>query len=50
VINLMEALLPLFVAAPLLLGGVLFVVPRTHPLQYILATGSLLAVLAGSIT
>lgn len=48
--NLMEALLPLFVGAPLFLGAVLFIVPRTHPLQYIVATGSLLAVLAGSIS
>jgi multicomponent Na+:H+ antiporter subunit D len=50
VIDLMEALLPLFVGAPLLLGGILFVVPRLSPLQGILAMGTLLAVLAGSIS
>lgn len=49
-IDLMEALLPLFVGAPLLLGGVLFVVPRLSPLQGILAMGTLLSVLAGSIS
>jgi multicomponent Na+:H+ antiporter subunit D len=49
-IGTLEALLPLFVGAPLLLGGVLFVVPRTHPLQPIIGMGSLLAVLAGAIT
>lgn len=48
--QLLEALLPLFVGAPLLLGGVLFVVPRNHPLQGTLAMGTLLAVLAGSLT
>lgn len=47
--NIVEILLPLFVGAPLLLGGLLFVVPRLHPLQPILGLGSLLAVLAGAI-
>jgi multicomponent Na+:H+ antiporter subunit D len=50
VIGILEVLLPLFVGAPLLLGGVLFVVPRLHPLQPIIGMGSLLAVLAGAIT
>jgi multicomponent Na+:H+ antiporter subunit D len=50
VIEICEALLPLFVGAPLLLGGILFVVPRHHPLQSIVGMGSLLAVLAGAIT
>jgi Formate hydrogenlyase subunit 3/Multisubunit Na+/H+ antiporter, MnhD subunit len=50
VIDVLGPLLPLFVGAPLLLGGILFVVPRTHPLQPILGMGSLLAVLAGAIT
>jgi multicomponent Na+:H+ antiporter subunit D len=50
VINFVEVLLPLFVGAPLLVGGILFVVPSRHPLQPILGMGSLLAVLAGAIT
>ena len=50
-IALMESLLPLFVGAPLLLGGLLFVIPRTHPLQAIIGFGSLLpAVLAGAVS
>ena len=49
-IDILEVLLPLFVGAPLLLGGLLFVVPRTHPLQQIIGMGSLLAVLAGAVT
>ena len=49
-ISLLEVLLPLFVGAPLILGAVLFVVPRTHPLQPIIGMGSLLAVLAGAVT
>ena len=49
-IGIVEVLLPLFVGAPLLLGGILFVVPSNHPLQAILGMGSLLAVLAGAIT
>jgi multicomponent Na+:H+ antiporter subunit D len=50
VIDIVEILLPLFVGAPLLLGGILFVVPSKHPLQPILGMGTLLAVLAGAIT
>ncbi len=49
-IDILEVLLPLFVGAPLLLGGLLFVVPRTHPLQQIIGMGSLLAVLVGAVT
>ncbi len=49
-IGIVEVLLPLFVGAPLLLGGVLFVVPRHHWLQPVVGMGSLLAVLAGAIT
>ncbi len=48
--ELLEVLLPLFVGAPLLLGGVLFVVGKNHPLQPILGMGTLLALLAGSVT
>jgi multicomponent Na+:H+ antiporter subunit D len=48
--GLTEILLPLFVGAPLFLGGVLFLVPRSHPLQVIIGMGSLLAMLAGAIT
>jgi multicomponent Na+:H+ antiporter subunit D len=50
VIGIVEVLLPLFVGAPLLLGAVLFVIPRSHPLQAIIGMGSLLAVLAGAAT
>lgn len=49
-IDLVEALLPMFVGAPLLVGGILFVIPRLNPLQQIVAMGSLLAVLAGAIS
>jgi multicomponent Na+:H+ antiporter subunit D len=49
VIELTGILLPLFVGAPLLVGSILFVVPRNHPLQQILGMGSLVAVLAGAI-
>lgn len=49
-IEIVGVLLPLFVGAPLLIGGILFVVPRNHLLQPILGMGSLLAVLAGAIT
>jgi multicomponent Na+:H+ antiporter subunit D len=48
--ELVGALLPLFVGIPLLLGGVLFVVPRNNPLQVILGVGSLLALLVGAAT
>jgi multicomponent Na+:H+ antiporter subunit D len=48
-IDIVELLLPLFVGAPLLLGGILFVVPRRHPLQLIIGMGSLLALLGGAI-
>lgn len=46
---MIEVLLPLFVGAPLLLGGLLFVVPRRNPLQITVTMGSLLAVLAGAV-
>jgi multicomponent Na+:H+ antiporter subunit D len=49
-IGILELLLPLFVGAPLLVGGVLFVIPRHHPLQSILGMGSLVAVFGGAIT
>lgn len=49
-INFAELLLPLFVGAPLLLGGILFVLPSRHAMQSILGMGSLLAVLAGAVT
>jgi len=47
---IIEALLPLFVGAPLLIGGVLFVLPRQHLARQILGMGSLLAMLAGAVT
>ena len=49
-IELVEVLLPLFVGAPLLVGGILFVVPSKHLMQPMLAMGSLVAVLGGAIT
>ena len=49
-IGLVELLLPLFVGAPLLVGGVLFVVPHKSLLQQVIGMGSLLATLAGAIT
>lgn len=49
-IELVEVLLPLFVGAPLLVGGILFVVPSKHLMQPLLAMGSLVAVLGGAIT
>lgn len=48
--EILELLLPLFVGAPLLVGGLLFVVPRHHALQSVLGMGSLVAVLAGAVT
>lgn len=47
-IELLGTLMPLFVGAPLMLGAVLFVIPSKHPLQPIIALGSLIALLAGS--
>jgi len=47
-IGLLEALMPLFVGAPLMLGAVLFVISNRHPLQPIIGLGTLLALLAGS--
>lgn len=47
-IELLGTLMPLFVGAPLMLGAVLFVIPSKHPLQPIIALGSLVALLAGS--
>lgn len=49
-IDLIGPLLPLFVGAPLLLGGILFVLPRRSSLQIFIGFGSLLALLAGAIT
>jgi multicomponent Na+:H+ antiporter subunit D len=49
VTDILSTLLPLFVGAPLLLGGILFVVPKDHPLQIVLGLGSLVAVLGGAI-
>ena len=49
-IGIVEMLLPLFVGAPLLAGGILFVVPSKHLMQPIVAMGSLVAVLGGAIT
>jgi len=48
-IELIEVLLPLFVGAPLLIGGVLFVLPRQYLLRQILGMGSLVAMLGGAI-
>jgi len=47
-IGILEALMPLFVGAPLMLGAVLFVISNRHPLQPIIGLGTLLALLAGS--
>lgn len=49
IIALVEALLPMFVGAPLLIGGVLFVLPRLARLRQVLGMVSLLAVSAGAI-
>jgi multicomponent Na+:H+ antiporter subunit D len=46
--DLLAALLPLFVGAPLLLGGLLLVVPSRHRLRQVLGTTALLALLAGA--
>ena len=46
---MIEAFLPLFVGAPLLVGGVLFVLPRHHLLRQTLGMGSLVAMLGGAI-
>ena len=46
--ELVEVLLPLFVGAPLLLGGVLIAVPRQSVLQQIVGLGSLVAMLVGA--
>ena len=48
-IELIEAMLPLFVGAPLLVGGVLFVLPRQHLLRQTLGMASLVAMLGGAI-
>jgi len=48
--EIVEVLLPLFVGAPLLVGGLLWVVPRHHVLRHVLGMGTLLAMLAGAIT
>jgi multicomponent Na+:H+ antiporter subunit D len=50
VTEILELLLPLFVGAPLLVGGLLFVVPWHHALQSILGMGSLVAVFGGATT
>ncbi len=43
-----EALLPLFVGAPLLVGGALFVAPAHHRLRQVLGAASLVALLGGA--
>ena len=48
--DLVGALLPLFVGAPLLLGGILFTLPRQSSLQQILGLGTLVSVLAGAVS
>lgn len=48
-IGLLEALLPLFVGAPLLVGGALFVLPTQHRLRQALGSASLLALLGGAL-
>lgn len=45
-----EALMPMFVGAPLLVGGALLAVPRAHTLRSVLGMVSLLALLGGAIT
>ena len=48
-IGVIEALLPLFVGAPLLIGGALLAVPARHRLRQVLGTGSLIALLVGAV-
>ncbi len=48
-IGVLEALLPLFVGAPLLVGGALFVVPAQHRLRQVVGTASLVALLIGAL-
>lgn len=48
-IGVVEVLLPMFVGAPLLIGGALVVVPGRHLLRHILGMSSLVALLAGAI-
>ncbi len=45
----LEVLLPLFVGAPLLVGGALFVVPGQHRLRQVVGTASLVALLLGGL-
>jgi multicomponent Na+:H+ antiporter subunit D len=45
----LEVLLPLFVGAPLLVGGALFVVPAQHRLRQVVGTASLVALLLGGL-
>ena len=47
--DVIEALLPLFVGAPLLLVGALFVVPAQHRLRQVVGTASLAALLIGGV-
>ena len=49
-IAVIEALMPMFVGAPLLVGGALLAVPRAHTLRSVLGMASLIAMLGGAIT
>ena len=46
---ILEVLMPLFVGAPILVGGALLAVPRHHRLRQVLGMGSLIAMLVGSM-
>lgn len=47
--GVLEPLLPLFVGAPLLIGGLLFVAPRHHLLRHVLGMGTLVALASGAL-
>jgi len=49
VTGVLEPLLPLFVGAPLLIGGLLFVAPRHHLLRHVLGMGTLVALASGAL-
>jgi len=46
---ILEVLMPMFVGAPILVGGALLAVPRHHRLRQVLGMGSLIAMLVGSM-
>jgi multicomponent Na+:H+ antiporter subunit D len=46
---ILEVLMPLFVGAPILVGGALLAVPRHHRIRQVLGMGSLIAMLVGAM-